>query len=368
MFSTNPPNHLNQQSMYANPAQFDLNNSPFTQGLQNGNSGTPTPAFTNSVIPAKRPHDGGMSGSPQQSGHNSTAQNPNFNNGFPNQQSGGQQYSNAPTPYAHLQQPGSVNGTPSPTMQNQPFRPPGQPQRMQNSSPSPFPQQQQQQSGQPHANFGGQMSPGPPQSSGQQTNMSQQGQMPGWNQGMGMSGGMSMPGMPNAMPPQMGNMQGQNMPNNAQLYQMKLLQQQQQMRNSGMMGPRPVGAKPNQMPNFSGQQPGAQMQNGQGQNPMAANAAQQQQQHQQKRAALLKSIATNAQQQGRPFNPTPTISGRPVDLYALWNLLSKSGGSQTIERMGQWPAVAMRLGFPQQQFPNAGEENEADTRSQHERI
>ncbi|WPH04359.1 Hypothetical protein R9X50_00724900 [Acrodontium crateriforme] len=344
MFS-NTPNHLNPPGLYANPAQFDLSGSFAQQAMQNGNSAASTPGFPNSVIPAKRPHDGGMANSPQITAQ---TQMPNFP-GFP-QQPGGQQFPNAPTPYGHLQQSGSVNGTPSPTMQNQPFRQPSQqPQRMQNSSPSPFPGQQP---GQTQANFGSQMSPGTPQQLNQPSNMPQQGQMGGWNQGVGMNPAMSMAGMPGAAPQQMNNMQGG--PGGNIAYQMKLLQHQQQMRQSGMVNQRPMGAQPNQMNKFGGQpQPGPPMQNGQPQTPMNQAAAQQ---HQMKRNQFLKSLAANAAQQGRPFNPQPTVSGKPVDLYMLWTITTTAGGSQKVEQAGQWSVIASKLGFPQQQFPNAAEE------------
>ncbi|KAK4497279.1 hypothetical protein PRZ48_011729 [Zasmidium cellare] len=341
------PSHLNPQSMYS--AGFDV--SQFTNGTPS-HTGTPQPGqqFANpsqtfnpgSVVPAKRPHDG-MSGSPQQNPQQSRSQTPSQYPNF-NQQG---QFPNAPTPYQHLQQqPGSNNATPSPTMQNQPFRPPAQ-QRMNNASPSPFPNQQQQQ---PQANFGNQMSPtGTPQPS----NMQQQGNMGQFGQQFGgMNAAMSMAGMPSSMPAQMNNMANMQ-PNAQRQYQLKLMQHQQQLRASGMMGPRAVGGQPNQMNNFGGQggqQPGAQMANGQTGNMQA------QQMQQLKKSQFLKQLHTHAQQQGRSFNPAPTIGGKPVDLYNLWTVVTSIGGSQTVERNGQWQAVAAKMGFPQPQFPTAPEE------------
>lgn len=336
------PSHLNPQSMY-NPG-FDV--SQFTNGAPS-HAGTPQPGqqYANpsqtfnpgSVVPAKRPHDG-MSGSPQQnpqSRSHTPSQYANFN------QQG--QFPNAPTPYQHLQQqPGSNNATPSPTMQNQPFRPPAQ-QRMNNASPSPFPNQNQP------PNFN-QMSPTgtPTPSQMQQGNMGQYG-----NQFGGMNPAMSMAGMPSSMPAQMNNM-GNLQPNAQRAYQLKLMQHQQQLRASGMMGSRPVGGQPNQMNNFgqAGQQQpqGAQMANGQGGNMQAQQMAQF------KRTQFLKTLQGHAQQQGRPFNPTPAIGGKPVDLYQLWTIVTSIGGSQVVDRNGQWPAVAAKMGFPPQQFPSASEE------------
>ena len=258
MFSQGNHGHLNPASIYSNIGnanQFDINQ--FSQGLQNGNSSTPTPGFPNqtfqpgSVIPAKRPHDG-MSGSPAP-GQGSRSQTPSYG-GFQNQQGGGQQFSSAPTPYSHLQQSGSNNATPSPTMQNQQFRPPTQ-QRMQNASPSPFPNHQ--------GNFGNQMQQSTPQNPNQPPNIQQQTQMGGaFNQQYGMNASMNMSGMPGSMPGQANNYMNQNTAQKA--YQLKLMQHQQQLRASGMIPPRAVGGQQNQMFNSGGQQQmGGQMANGQ---------------------------------------------------------------------------------------------------------
>ncbi|KAK5159454.1 hypothetical protein LTS14_002596 [Recurvomyces mirabilis] len=350
MFSQNASGHLNPAAMYnnlANPNQFDQ----YSQGLQNGNGSTPTPTAFNqtfnpaSVIPAKRPHDGGMAGSPQQS-QMSRSQTPSY--AFPNQQAGGSQFPNAPTPYQHLQQPASNNATPSPTMSNQQFRPPQQT-RMNNASPSPFPQQQQQQPQQ--GNFTGQMPPSTPQQHNQQPGMQQQqqGGMVSWNQGIGMSTNNMNAGV--SMAPQMNNMMSQaNAQANAQrIYQMKLQQQQDAMRRSGMVPPRPAGQQ-GAINNMGSQQPGAQMANGQNTNPAATTN------HQQKRAQFFKALQASAMQTGRQFVPNPTVGNRPIDLYMLFNVVASAQGAANVERMGQWQIVANKFGLPPSQFPNAGEE------------
>ena len=353
MFSQGSQGHLNPASMYnnlGNANQFDINQ--FTQGLQNGNSGTPTPNFQNqtfqpgSVIPAKRPHDG-MSGSPVQA-QGSRSQTPNYG-GFQGQQAGGQQFTNAPTPYSHLQQTGSNNATPSPTMPNQQFRPPQQQQqqRMQNASPSPFGQQQ--------GNFGNQMSPSTPQNPNLPTSMPQSNQMGGFNQQMGMNTNMGMQGMQNSMPGQMNNMANLNRNDAQKIYQMRLMQQQQQLRNSGMIPPRSVGGQQNQLFNSAAQQPGGgQMPNGQAGGQIGTMSSMQN--NQMKRANFLKTLQGHAQQQGRQFNPSPTIGGRPVDLFALWTITTQMGGSQNVDRGGQWQTIANKMGFSQPQFPTAPEE------------
>jgi SWI/SNF chromatin-remodeling complex subunit SWI1 len=303
------PNVMNPAAMY-NPGQFP----------NGSHSATPTPAFTNptftpgSVVPAKRPHDG-MSGSPQPSATRS--QTPSS---FP------QQYPNAPTPFQHLQQ--SNNNTPSPTMAQQSFRPPTVP-----------PQQQ--------GNFGNHMMPGTPQQSNAPPNMAQQAQMGGgWNPGMGMNNmGMGpMPGMPN----QMNMMQNNNV---QRAYQMRLMQQQEQLRRSGLAAPRAVGGQPNQMNAFGPQQPGGQMANGQMTAQMMASQA-----NQQKREGFLKTLAQQAAHSGRHFNPSPLVCNKPVDLYVLWSFTMSLQGSQNVDRHGQWPVVAAKCGFPPAQFPTAAEE------------
>ena len=312
--------------MFQTPNQGQLNQQ---FDFLNGN-GTPAPPFPNqqtfqpgSVVPAKRQHD--------DQNQASRSQTPGFN--FPNQQGGGQQFPpNAPTPFQHLQQSGSNNASPSPTMSNQQFRPPQQQQRVQNASPSPYVQNPQQN------NFGNQMSP---QNPNQGMNM-QPNQMGNMNGQMGMNANMNMQG-------QMNNMGGGGMSrDNAQkAYQMQLMQQQARMR--GMMPQQGMGGQNNQMQGGGPQRPmGNPMMNGQGSGQMN--------QTQMQRASFLKTLAGHAQQQGRPFNPTPNINGKPVDLYALWTLAQQAGGSPMIERMNQWQVIANKLGFPQSHFPNAAEE------------
>ena len=346
---TATPAHLNPQmySNLGNGGQFDL--SQFTQGLQNGSAtSTPTPSFPSqtfqpgSVIPAKRPHDG-MSGSPVQAQH-SRSQTPNFGGAFPNQQ-GGQQF---PNPYAHLQQSGSSNATPSPTMQNQQFRPPTQQQqRMQNASPSAFQQQ---------GNFGNQMSPVNQQNSAQPTSMPQN-QMAQMAQQYAMNNGntMGMSGMANSMQGQMGNAANTNLRNAQQIYQQRLMQQQAQLRNSGMMAQRAMAGQQGQMFNNAGQQrPNSQMANGSASAQMNANALQVQQQ--QKKAGFIQTIRTHVTQQGKHFDEHPSIGGRPVDYLMLWTIVTQLSGYAAVERAGQWQLIANKMGFPQVQYPTAAEE------------
>ncbi|KAF1824904.1 uncharacterized protein K489DRAFT_314503 [Dissoconium aciculare CBS 342.82] len=334
-----------------------------------------------SVVPAKRPHDG-MSGSPtqgqpQQLPPGSRAQTPSSYNQFQGgQQPNMGQFANAPTPYQHLQQPGSNNATPSPTMQSQPFRPPGQQPQQQQPQPQPQQQQQQQQQQQgqqprintaspspfpqQQMNYGNQMSPLPPTPTQQNMMQQQQGQMGAFpQQGYGMAGpGMTAQAM-QSMQMRMPNAAA-NMTPEQRAYQMQLMQKQQQMRNSGMMPSRNVAApQSGPMGQFPGQQPApSQAANGVPGNQTALTPQQQQhrQMHDQKRRQFLQALTQMAQQQGRQFNPLPNIGGKQVDLYALWSAVVSTGGSQKIEAGRQWPMMAMRLGFNQAQYPTAGDE------------
>lgn len=309
--------HLNGGQMYG--AQFDL--SQFT-------SNTPTPSFPNQLIPAKRGYDG-MSASPPVQAQGSRSQTP----AYATQQGGGQQFQQQYLP-PHLQQQGS-NNSPSPTIQPQ--------QRMNNASPSPYGQQQ--------GSFGNQMSPGLPQNLNQPTSMPQQ--MAGFSQQFGgMNTNMGMQGMPSSMQGQMNSMANMRGQDAQKIYQMRLMQSQQRMQNAGMVGARPIGGQPSQMYN-TGQQPG-QMSNGQTTAQMNQQAMHQQ--NQQKKLQFLKTLQNHSAQQGRQFNPHPTIGGRPVDLYALWTVTTQAGGSPVIDRNGQWQAVANKLGFSQPQFPTAPED------------
>ncbi|KAF2429672.1 hypothetical protein EJ08DRAFT_272128 [Tothia fuscella] len=344
-----------------------------------------TPQFqVNSVVPAKRGRDDGGAGggiesrsqTPQQAG----GYPPGAFQGGPQQQPG--QPLQAPNPYQHLQH-GSQNNTPSPTMSNQQFRPPPQPaqQRMQTVSPHPpFPGQQQQQQ-QP----GMGMSPPPdangrvntPQQNGQ---YSMAGQMGGQMAGQMGTGGMNfMPGtsMPQGYNQNYGgaqNMGGsqqspypapqvQLTPNlamqQAEMHrqqQIKMQQQQQMMQQN-----RAAAAQ-------HAQQAAAMNRNmmiAQQQNNMStptrpqgqpAMNPQQMQQRQQEEHAFLQRVGRYMAQSQRPFEPQPTISGRPLSLFYLFNVVLKGKGSKQVTQLGQWPQVAVALRFPPEQYPSAAME------------
>lgn len=335
MFSQGPQSHPDPASMYSHlGGTHQVDFSQFTAGVANGSS-TPysTPAFhpPPPTVPAKRSHD-----------HESRSHTPSYG-GYQNQQAAGQQFPNAPTAYSHLQQSGSNNASPSPIMQNQQYRPPTQ-QRMQNHSPAPFQQSHQ-------GNHGGAMSPGVPQSSHPPTSVPQQNSTLGYNP---QNASESMQNMRSAMASQMASMNG--MQNNAQeaqrAYQMRLLQQQQQLRNSGLMGPRPQTGQQN--PALNNMQP--HQMTGMSANGQTGNQANLNIEHHKKRRSFLNTLANHAAQQGRPFNHEPTVGGRAVDLWALWQITISAGGSTNVDRAGQWQMIADKMGLSQPQFPNAPQE------------
>ena len=178
----------------------------------------------------------------------------------------------------------------------------------------------------------------------------QQNQMGGYNAQYGANQNMQqMQGMQNQMGAQ-GNMAAMTQSQMAQRqYQMRLMQQQQQMRaNGGAVPPRPMSGQPGQ-PNSmynpaaqqQQQQQGGQMMNGAGgqaPNPMMA-------QQQMKRKAFLTQCNQYCMNQGRQFNPNPVIGQKPVDLYMLWQVVISASGSGSVEQNNQWPAVANKLGF-----------------------
>ncbi|GAM83213.1 hypothetical protein ANO11243_011990 [Dothideomycetidae sp. 11243] len=324
------------------------------------------------VVPSKRSSDGmAMSPGPAQntSLNASRSQTPmQPNTPFQGGQSG-QQY---PNPYQHLQQQGnSADASPSPTIQNQQFRPPQPPQRMTTQSPASFNQ------------MSGQMSPTaatPQQQQPQQTQqhsvtMSPQAQQQSFSpnlaggQGFGQqfaAQNMMQPGMPGVM----NNMNAANVNMTAQMqaqlqqrqFQQRYLQQQQRLQASAMLGGR-------QMPGQMGVSMGAQMAGQMGQQFPNQHMAQSQQSQQgqqgqqqtnpqavaaEKARLWLTSLQASLQVQGKPFNANPNIAGRPVNLYMIWACVAQSGGSARINAANAWGSVAGKLGFPNN--PTAAQE------------
>lgn len=212
--------------------------------------------------------------------------------------------------------------TPSPTMQNQHFRPGQmQPQRMQTASPAQN----------PHAP---QMSP---------MNFAQGSPM---GQGFDPNAGAQFPVQSVASIQLSQNLQHKQQEAQRQ-YAMRLQAQQQQL---GTLAASNMAAQQRhqagQTPGAPGRQPGMQphVMQGQMQNPQANPQT------------FLKNVQSLMIQNRRPFNPQPQIAGRPIDLFNLYQIVIKFRGSRNVSASNGWPRIAQHLGIPPQQYPAASEE------------
>lgn len=337
--STIDPNTFLQGSPNQDPSQFQR---MFNNVQRNASPGFHNP---NQVIPSKRgrpedgmpmsprPAPGGVSGSRSQTPHQVPYP------GYQGPANGNAQFQQHPTPYQHLQQTPS-NNTQSPMMQD--FD--QQSVRMGTASPSPF------SPAGPHP--GPHMSPaqsdhGSRVNTPQNANFMQPQQY----------GGMPQGGMTSAAPqssmqaPQFGGMQ--QVP---QGYQQALANQQQRLHAMQQQ------SRMNHNPAMAGRQiPG-------GMNPMANPQQQQIQMRQMQQNAqssmqkpnnpegFLRSLQKFMMSQNLPFDPSPTVSGRPINLAQLYGTVMKWGGSKKVTASNMWPAVAHQLQFPQLQFPTAAQE------------
>jgi SWI/SNF chromatin-remodeling complex subunit SWI1 len=341
------------------PSMLNNTSNPQFQNpqFQQPRAQTPSqfPYTPQQLVPSKRPRDDGAVNSPRQPPSNlslsrsQTPQQVNVNNNnnfqggtFPNNQQG-QALQNS---FPHLH--GSNNATPSPTLSNQQYRPPGQ----------------QQQSG-----MG--MSP-PPDGSGRGTpqnpshpqfNMNGQmgGQMPGAQMGMGPMPGQNF-NMPGTSMPQgfnqnfaaMQNMGGQggqygvqltaNLAQRQAAIQQMSMERQRQIaqQRQAHMNPLMQQAAANQPIMATPTRPQGNMQNPQ--NP----------QRQAEERAFMEKVAKYMQHAQQAFDPHPTIAGRPVNLFHLFQFIIRAGSSKRVTQTNQWPMVARNLGLPPEQIPNAG--------------
>jgi SWI/SNF chromatin-remodeling complex subunit SWI1 len=222
--------------------------------------------------------------------------------------------------------------TPSPTMQNQHFRP-GQmpPQRMQTASPAQN----------PHAP---QMSP-----------MAFQQQPSPMAQGFDPNAGGQFPVQSVQLPQHLQNRQQEAQ----RAYAMRLQAQQQQLGNlaaSNMAAQQrhQTGHAPGPAAQHPGMQPGMQPRmsiQGQMQNP------QQQQQAQMQAQNFMNNVKSLMDQHRRPFNPRPQVAGRLIPLHQLYMIvLMKYKGCRSVTQNNLWPSVAQLIGINPQQFPTAPEE------------
>lgn len=349
--------------LHASPTPQDP--SQFQRMFNNGVPRNASPGFhnPNQVIPSKRPRpEDGMPMSPRPGPGGVTgsrSQTPQVP--FPGYQgaaNGTAQFSQHPTPYQHLQQQtASPNVTQSPIMQ-QDFDQGSV--RVGTASPSPF------SPAGPHVGGGSHMSPSQ-SDHGSRVNTPQNSNfMPGQAFPQGMAGqfqqvpGMNQPQQPSMPPQQINGMQ--QMP---QQYQHAIAAQQQrlramQMQNQGQQMP---GQQiPNQQMNMNHQMagrpgPGGGM-NSMG-NPQQMAAIRQMQQNMSKPNSpemFLRGLQKFMMSRNLPFDPSPIICGRPINLVQLYGSVMKMGGSKKVTGMNMWPAVAQQLQFPQMQFPTAAQE------------
>lgn len=101
-----------------------------------------------------------------------------------------------------------------------------------------------------------------------------------------------------------------------------------------------------QMPGVPGQHPGMQrnMMQAQAQNPQA------------QLQAFVKNVGALMAQQGRPFNPQPTVCGRVINLHALYYAVMKYKGYRYVTQTNSWPRVAQGMAIDPRQFPTAPDE------------
>ncbi|KAH9905597.1 hypothetical protein F4778DRAFT_778989 [Xylariomycetidae sp. FL2044] len=379
---------------YANPQQMVA----AMQQQQNGPMRNTSPSFsnpvyqTNPVIPSKRPRprEDSIGASPRQNpgmlptSRADTPQQSPFPGFQPNAMS--QPNPGQPQHYPHLQPNGSANASPSPVMAGNQLRPGSVPQRVNTASPHPFSPAQQ--------HFGPQASPVPSEhSSTPQPGMYMNPQ--GFPQGfpnqnyapsptpnrppsaqnhMGqqmMQQQMSQMGQMGQMPPQM-----QMHPN--QMFTPQQMQQMQQMQAQGrgsmdhqklmyqmrmqpqlQQGNMPMAAQMQAAQQaMAGRgmmnKPGMPMQNGQ----MPPGPVQPQQPSQMPRPtvnaeAFFRSLQNYMTSHKLPLDMNPMVEGRPLNLYHLFQIVSKFGGYRNVTGHNMWPQVTASLGFQLPQMPTA---------------
>jgi len=309
-------------SMFASPG-VDIGPIPstpqqFQQRLQQ-NGAVRNPYQVSSMVPSKRPRED-STGTPLSRSHTPAQAQFGFPGGQQQVPGGGAPPMQVPPPFPHLHQAaGSANATPSPTLQNQHFRPPAAPpQRVQTVSPA--------------------QNPAAPQMSPM-----------GFMQGSPMSQpyGQNFPGQ--FQPVQLtNNLQNRQQEANRQ-YQMRL---QAQLTANNMAAAQHQRPQPGPMMG-----PGMPHQPGM---PRNMNPGQFPSQPVQRGAAtdsFVKNVAALMQQHSLPFNPQPVVAGRPIDLYRLYFTVMKAKGSKIVTAHNGWSTIAQHMGnFAPQQLSMVGEE------------
>lgn len=333
-------------------APFDYNviqNQQYQQRMQNGNDPrNGSPAFQNPmyqtqpIVPTKRarPREDSIGASPRQGpgmlppSRSQTPQQGPYA-GFQGAVNGTHTYQ-PPNPYHRFSNAGS-NASLSPSMQHQQFNPQAPPPRVQTVSPSPFSPAAQ--------SFGAQASPPPLSEHGSRVDTPQNGAA---NYMQGMPYGAA-PNQSFTPPLNANNVSTQPAPNLQQqqqrMHEMRQRQYIQQMQaNNAAMQNRYPGMGVNAGMNPSTPMAGMAAMGGRVQHPQQANVRSNT--HEQ----FVRNIAPWMQQRGLPFDPHPTVVGRPVNLMQLFSVIMKMGGSKTVTVRSQWPTVAQGLQVPPAQL------------------
>ncbi|KAF1920349.1 hypothetical protein BDU57DRAFT_438480 [Ampelomyces quisqualis] len=128
---------------------------------------------------------------------------------------------------------------------------------------------------------------------------------------------------------------------------------QQRHQGSQMPGAMP-GAMPGGMPH-QGMQPQG-MQQGMQPAMIQAPGQQQQQNPQYQYQQFLKNVSALMGQHRRPFNPQPTVAGRPINLQQLYTVVLRYKGHRVVTQSQAWPKISHVMNIPPQQFPSAPQE------------
>ncbi|KAL8953616.1 MAG: hypothetical protein Q9222_000542 [Ikaeria aurantiellina] len=351
------PNAFIQMPSAATPFDYNLmQNQQYQQRIQNGNHPrNGSPAFQNPmyqtqpIVPTKRsrPREDSIGASPRPGpgmlppSRSQTPQQTPYS-GFQGAVNGAQGAYPNPSSYHRFSNAGSTASL-SPSIQPQPFNPQGPPPRVQTVSPSPFSPANQ--------NFGAQASPPPQSDNGSQVSTPQNGgsnYMQGIPYGGAINQAFTPPVNPNNTNPQpLHNLSQQQQQQRMNELRQRQYIQQMQANNPSMQNRYPgMGANPSvnsssQMANLAA---------------MGGRVQQPQQMRPSGHEQFVRNVAPWMQMRGFPFNPHPTVLGRPVNLMQLFSLVIKLGGSKAVTARSQWPAVAQGLQVaPAQSGMAAGE-------------
>jgi SWI/SNF chromatin-remodeling complex subunit SWI1 len=341
--SNDPSMAFLQPPSTIDPSQFQ--NQRFLNGAaRNGSPAFHNPSYqVNPVIPSKRQREDSFGTSPRQApgalpGSRSQTPGQIPYPGYNSNGNGAPHFSNAPTPFQHLQTAPSSTATPSPTVQQLNFTQAGGPQRVATASPNAY---------SPH-HGGPQMSPAHSEhvSRGGTPHDNPTGFMHNSPYGQGVpqqqfNPNLNMPSGQMQMNPQLNlaqnHMQAQGMSAQQRAYQMQI---QAQARSQAAQG-RPMSSGLNN--------PGMQMPNPQ----MAAL------QHQNKPNSpeeFVKNLQGFMASIGQTVNVNPVICERRLNVMQMFVAVVKSGGSARVTKLNQWPYVAQQFGFPPPQCHMAAQE------------